>query len=98
MELLRPGKVQHVLCTGNVGSRQTMDWVESIASDKQLVYTTQGDFDDFPNLPQTKVIQLGNFKIGVTHGNQVVPWGDIEALSYVQRQLDCDILVSGHTH
>jgi vacuolar protein sorting-associated protein 29 len=28
----------------------------------------------------------------------VVPWGDLEALAAVQRQLDVDILVSGHTH
>lgn len=43
-------------------------------------------------------MQIGNVKIGLIHGHQVVPWGDIEALSSVQRQLDCDILISGHTH
>ena len=29
---------------------------------------------------------------------QVVPWGDKEALSVLQRQLDVDILITGHTH
>lgn len=29
---------------------------------------------------------------------QVVPWGDKEALAILQRQLDVDILVTGHTH
>ncbi|KAL1527064.1 hypothetical protein AB1Y20_015748 [Prymnesium parvum] len=29
---------------------------------------------------------------------QVVPWGDPEALSALQRQLDCDIVITGHTH
>ena len=29
---------------------------------------------------------------------QVVPWGDTMALAMVQRQLDVDILISGHTH
>lgn len=28
----------------------------------------------------------------------IVPWGDPNALAIVQRQLDVDILVSGHTH
>lgn len=51
-----------------------------------------------PSLPETKVVQIGNFKIGLIHGHQVVPWGDLEALAAVQRQLDVDILVSGHTH
>lgn len=28
----------------------------------------------------------------------MVPWGDTESLALVQRQLDVDILISGHTH
>ena len=28
----------------------------------------------------------------------MVPWGDKGALALLQRQLDCDILVTGHTH
>lgn len=27
-----------------------------------------------------------------------MPWGDAEALATLNRQLDCDILISGHTH
>ena len=50
------------------------------------------------SLPETKTVQIGNFKIGLIHGHQVVPWGDLESLSAVQRELDCDILVSGQTH
>ena len=29
---------------------------------------------------------------------QIVPWGDLESLALVCRQLDVDILISGHTH
>ena len=58
----------------------------------------KGDFDEMSNLPETKVVTIGSFKIGLIHGHQVVPWGDLEALAAVQRQLDCDILISGHTH
>jgi vacuolar protein sorting-associated protein 29 len=36
--------------------------------------------------------------VGVCHGHQVVPWGDKEALATLQRRLDADILVTGHTH
>lgn len=28
----------------------------------------------------------------------MVPWGDPDALAMIQRQLDVDILISGHTH
>lgn len=41
---------------------------------------------------------MGQFRIGLSHGHQVVPWGDPEALALIQRQLDVDILISGHTH
>ena len=38
---------------------------------------------------------MGEFKIGLVHGHQLVPWGDAEALGAMQRALDADILVSG---
>ena len=58
----------------------------------------QGDFDEPSNKPKTKVVQIGNYKFGLIHGHQVVPWGDIEALAAVQRELDVDVLISGQTH
>lgn len=94
-ELLVPGKVQHVLCTGNVGNREHTDWLKSLAGNVHIV---RGDFDEGVLLPEQKCITVGDWKIGVVHGHQVIPWGDNEALSNYQRMLDCDILVSGHTH
>lgn len=29
---------------------------------------------------------------------QIVPWGSNDALALVQRKLNVDILISGHTH
>ncbi len=75
-----------------------MEWIESIATVRSQTYITKGDFDEFPNLPKNRVFAIGTYKFGVVHGNQVVPYGDIEALATLQRQLDCDILVSGNTH
>ena len=44
------------------------------------------------------MIQIGDFNIGLIHGHQVLPWGDLDSLGVVQRSLGCDILISGHTH
>lgn len=44
------------------------------------------------------MVTVGQFRIGLCHGHQVVPWGDPESLALIQRQLDVDILISGHTH
>jgi vacuolar protein sorting-associated protein 29 len=34
----------------------------------------------------------------INNHHQVVPWGDLDSLAMLQRQLDVDILVTGHTH
>ncbi len=50
------------------------------------------------DLPEQKIIKIGEFSIGLCHGHQVVPWGDVESLANLQRRMDVDILVTGHTH
>ncbi|WJZ87687.1 hypothetical protein VitviT2T_007052 [Vitis vinifera] len=43
-------------------------------------------------------LSLRQFKLGLRHGHRVIPWGDLDSLAMLQRQLDVDILVTGHTH
>jgi len=93
--ILIPNKIQHVLSLGNIGSRETYDWLKSLSNNFHAV---KGEIDEYPNLTETKVVQIGEFKIGMIHGHQVIPWGDSEALANIQRQLGCDILLSGHTN
>lgn len=93
--ILIPNKLQYVLSLGNIGSRESNDWLKSLSNNFHAV---KGEYDENVNLPETKVVQIGDFKIGMIHGHQVIPWGDQEALANVQRQLNCDILLSGHTH
>lgn len=42
-KLLVPGKIQHILCTGNLCNRDTFDYLKSVAND---VHVVRGDFDD----------------------------------------------------
>nr|CDS30141.1 Vacuolar protein sorting associated protein [Hymenolepis microstoma] len=92
--LLSPGKIHHVYCTGNLTSRIIYDQLKFICTD---VHVVKGDFDQLP-FPETKVLTVGNLKIGLTHGHQIVPCGNRESLSMLRRQLNVDILISGHTH
>eukprot|EP01137_Pigoraptor_chileana_P019304 Opistho-2@80163 len=94
-KLLVPGKIQHILCTGNLCCKETYDYLKALASD---VHVVKGDFDENIAYPDQKVVTVGQFKIGLSHGHQIVPWGDLEALSLLQRQMDVDILITGHTH
>ena len=92
--ILIPNKLQHVLSLGNIGSRESYDWLKSLSND---FHSVKGDFDE-GDMPDKKVVTIGEFKIGMIHGHQILPWGNAEALSSIQRQLDCDILLSGNTH
>ncbi|GBG25036.1 Vacuolar protein sorting-associated protein 29 [Hondaea fermentalgiana] len=93
--MLIPNKTQHVLCTGNVCTKEQYEFLRSLAPS---VHVVRGDMDELPTLPEDAVVRIGDFKIGVCHGHQVVPWGDLESLACYARQLDVDILISGHTH
>ncbi|XP_046840940.1 vacuolar protein sorting-associated protein 29 [Xenia sp. Carnegie-2017] len=94
-KLLVPGKIQHILCMGNLCTKETFDYLKTLAGD---VHVVRGDFDENLTYPEQKVVTVGQFKIGICHGHQIVPWGDPESLAMLQRQLDVDILVFGHTH
>jgi len=90
-----PGKIQHILCTGNLCCKDTHEYLRQLAND---VHVVRGDFDENASYPDAKVVVVGDFKIGLAHGHDVVPWGDTEALAMLQRKMNVDILVTGHTH
>jgi len=48
-----------------------------------------------PSFPESKVIQLDQFRVGNIGGHQVVPWGDLSSLAMVRRRLNVDVLVCG---
>ncbi|XP_017465425.1 PREDICTED: vacuolar protein sorting-associated protein 29-like [Rhagoletis zephyria] len=93
-KLLIPGRIQHILCTGNLCTKETYDYLKTLATDLNVV---KGEFDD-SNYPDKKVVTIGQFNIGLCHGHQIVPWGDEESLALIQRELEVDILITGHTH
>ena len=41
-------------------------------------------------------MRVGAFTIGLIHGHQVVPWGDVDALAAVLQKMNADVLVVGH--
>ena len=49
-------------------------------------------------LPLSVTVTHTPIKIGVIHGHQCVPTGELDSLSTIARQLDVDVLISGHTH
>eukprot|EP00270_Netrium_digitus_P006067 TRINITY_DN1826_c0_g1_i1.p1 TRINITY_DN1826_c0_g1~~TRINITY_DN1826_c0_g1_i1.p1 ORF type:complete len:206 (-),score=52.23 TRINITY_DN1826_c0_g1_i1:150-767(-) len=94
--MLLPGKIQHVLSPGNLCIKEIYDYLKTLCAD---VHVTKGEYDeDGGKYPDTKVVTIGGYRVGLCHGHQVVPWGDVDALGALQRQLGVDILITGHTH
>jgi predicted phosphodiesterase len=42
-KLLVPGRIQHILCTGNLCTKESFDYLKTLASD---VHVVRGDFDE----------------------------------------------------
>ena len=67
-------------------AQEVQDYLKTICSDLHVV---RGEFDE-GNYPETKVLTIGEFRFGVCHGHQVVPWGDLDSLAMLSRQMDVD--------
>jgi vacuolar protein sorting-associated protein 29 len=110
-KLLVPGKIQQILCTGNVCDKETYEWFRTISPDVHIV---KGDYDEVgadlrprhisqgywqgSAFPVSMTVVHSPIKIGVIHGHQCIPTGDLDSLNSIARQMDVDVLISGHTH
>jgi len=95
--MLVPNKMQHVICTGNI-AREQFNELCALAPN---VHVVRGDFDNDETLsfPEVQIVQVGEFRIGLIHGHQLLPSASSQdAKSRMRRKLNVDILVSGHTH
>lgn len=96
--MLVPNKMQHIICTGNI-SREEYNQLCTLAPN---VVVSAGDYDNIDQqqqqqdrFPEHRVIQVGNFRIGVIHGHQIIPYNSHDAKARVRRKLSVDILVTG---
>lgn len=87
--------VELILHAGDLTSPKAIDELEEIAP----VMAVQGNMDraNGVDLPKAKVIEAEGLKIGLIHG-EVYPRADSDQLLYLAKELDVDILVSGHSH
>jgi vacuolar protein sorting-associated protein 29 len=94
--MLVPNKMQHVICTGNV-SPQSLQELQQLAPNLHCV---AGDYDLDSPFPETQIVHVGAFRIGVVHGHQLMPWKSNrrDAVQRMRRKLQVDVLITGHTH
>lgn len=87
--------VDLIIHAGDLTTMDVIDELESIAP----VMAVQGNMDRVAGLklPKARVINAEGLRIGVAHG-EVYPRADTQQLLYLAKQLDVNILVSGHSH
>lgn len=112
-KLLVPGKIQQILCTGNLCDRETYEYLRTVSPDVNVVRgdydevrsfsfsplsSADGNFRSQSSFPLSVTVTHSPIRIGVIHGHQCIPTGDLDSLSSIARQMDVDVLISGHTH
>ena len=87
--------VDLILHAGDLTSPKVLEDLEDIAP----VMAVQGNMDRVNriDLPKARVIEAEGLRIGLIHG-EVYPRADTQQLLYLAKELDADILVSGHSH
>ena len=95
------GKFTRVICTGDFGTIETYEYFKSLLpkSKEWNFNCVKNDFQETKlSFPDTLCIKSNDYKIGIINGYQIVPWGDLTALSALSKQMECDIIISGFTH
>ena len=87
--------VELIIHAGDLTSPKVIEELEEIAP----VMAVQGNMDRARgiDLPKAKIIEAEGLRIGAIHG-EVYPRADSDQLLYLAKELDVDILVSGHSH
>lgn len=87
--------VELILHAGDLTSPEVIEELEKIAP----VMAVQGNMDRMNGikLPKARIIEVEELRIGLVHG-EVYPRADTQQLLYLARELNADILVSGHSH
>jgi len=96
-ELLSTDKIKTILCTGNVGCDEIIEDMLQISPN---LYVVKGEMDanvKSRELPESIVLNIGQFRVGLINGYQILPTGSHDSISAMQRKLGADILIHGST-
>lgn len=97
MQEIQNSKFDLILCTGDLTDPELYNRLQSFAPVKNVI----GNMDYYfgsRDFPRSVVLNLKKCKIGLYHGTGIRPRGNPEQLSKIARELQVDVLVSGHTH
>ena len=93
LEFLMDKRFDMVLCTGDL----CVDKVQSFLSRFGPVRAVMGNMDYIYN-PKEFRQKVEDLVIGMSHGDEITPRGDVEGLKKRAMRMGVDVLITGHTH
>jgi len=88
------GKIDYLFHLGDIEGSE--DYIREIAGCP--FYGVMGNNDFFTDLPREEIIQIGKYKILLTHGHQHYVLGGTENIKKMAISQGMDIVMFGHTH
>lgn len=83
-----------VVFTGDLTGEHSLNWIKGLG---KRLFVVRGNMDYLP-LPKSLTFSIEGLNIGIHHGDGVFPRGDSKGLAMIAKQLNVDVLLSGHTH
>lgn len=93
-DAIRGYHFDYIFFTGDLTSKSVEEWLRSLGGS---LYIVRGNMDYLP-YRTSYVVELGEIRLGLIHGDQVHPRGNLAKLSDIARRLGANLLISGHTH
>lgn len=92
-ELIRGRRFDLILSTGDFTDRGVLNELMKIGPVRWVV----GNMD-YLSGPTELRLEIGKFKFGLFHGTGIYPRGDLEKLFKKAKEMNVNVLVTGHTH
>ena len=94
LKLIESLEYDVVVHAGDLCGEEVLEWLKGLGGE---LYVVSGNMDYLP-LPTHAKFQADDIVVGVVHGHQVYPRGDVVKLTGVAKRLGAQLLISGHTH
>jgi hypothetical protein len=94
LNAIRQNNFDLVLSTGDLTHERVFEYLKKLG---KKVHVVRGNMD-YLRFPESEKVKAEGIMIGVIHGDQVFPRGNLDQLTEIASEMNVDVLISGHTH
>jgi hypothetical protein len=95
--IMKSEKWDYIVLTGDLTIPEVLNrYIQHVKNPKNLV-VCRGNMDQM-FLPEKPIFEVNKIRLGVFHGSGIYPRGDVAQLKQVAKEMNVDILLTGHSH